>query len=103
MKIFLKRKLIDRENARKQEQLQKAAATPPATPTTSITEESSAFQLKEAALAAEVDQSEDVVKKENPQSPSLASTAEVKGNALVQEQEARRDIPQQSIEVQCLS
>ena len=91
--------MIDRENAKKQELLQKAAATPPATPTVLISEEHSASQSKEAAPASDADPLGSVIKKEYSQPPSIPPTAEVKRNTIVQEQEARRDIPQQSIEV----
>lgn len=99
VKIFLKRKVIDRENARKQEMLEKAgAATTSDAVTTQENEKAAAPQAikQETPVADGVDT---VIKATDNQAPSNESQSTKIPDPSGLRQEIQRDIPQQSIEV----
>ncbi|KAL9632382.1 MAG: hypothetical protein Q9164_005356, partial [Protoblastenia rupestris] len=97
VKIFLKKKVIDKENARKKELLEKAAAAAPATPATPMPEVAHAAQQSEATTKhpATIEQNE--TSRTATVVPTTAENAEAIGASSVPT-DAPRDIPQQSIE-----
>ncbi|KAL9125751.1 MAG: hypothetical protein Q9217_005098, partial [Psora testacea] len=97
VKIFLKKKIIDKENARKKEILEKAGAATPATPATPIPDPTLTIPQSEGTI----EPLEGAERKNGCRStfvvPPTAVTAEATRTAQLLP-EAQRDIPQQSIE-----
>jgi len=101
VRIFLKKRSIDRENARKKELLEKAAAATPATPSLA---ETSAPQPSETPAPSASDVVTNHVEakqssREQSQPPQVPKEAEAKAADAVVPTEAQKDIPQMSIEV----
>lgn len=99
VKIFLKRKVIDRENARKQEMLQKAGAANASDAVTSQEDQKPAASQAIKQETPVANGIEDVVKDTEDQPPSNESQATQFSDPSGLGQETQRDIPQQSIEV----
>ena len=99
IKIFLKKKAIDRDNAKKQESIQRAATTAPSVPSTSDTVEPPNLPVVNTVTTATRGSTEAVVKVEGLQ--RMPSETPVKQEAIPSglQQESMKDIPQQSIEV----
>jgi len=102
VRIFLKKKVVDRENARKQKELlEKAAAVTTATPSL---DETPALQPSDtqARIASEVAPDCVAAKQsscEQSQIPQALKEDEAKAANAVMPTEAQKDIPQMSIEV----
>ncbi|KAG8531445.1 uncharacterized protein KY384_003074 [Bacidia gigantensis] len=100
IKIFLKRKAIDRDNAKKQEALQKAAANIAAEP---VTPQTDTAPLGRHATSDEV-RSEQISHGVKQESPSVSAATsgvpqvEQKNQLPAASGDAQKDIPQQSIE-----
>ena len=103
IKVFLKKKVMERETARKKETVEKVSATP-APPATPLTDQTSALQPTETpatdSLSAVVDSSG---AKQGSRDVSQTSQIQDDAGSKTEESavptEAQKDIPQDSIEV----
>ena len=97
IKVFLKKKVMERETARKKEMLDKAAATP-ATPATPVPDQTPAPQPSETPAPATAEAAQDgndarQASRDPSQAPQVSKTSPDIPT------EAQKDIPQMSIEV----
>lgn len=105
IKVFLKRKVMERETARKKEALEKAAI--PATPATPLPDQTPAPQHSETPAprpTSAVVHDSDVKQgsRDESQAAQAQDDADSKADESAIPTEAQRDIPQESIEVKSL-
>lgn len=103
IKVFLKKKVMERETARKKEAVEKVSATP-ATPATLLPDQTPAPQPPETSappLTSAVTDSSDAKQgsRDVSQPPQSQEHAGSKTEGSVIPTEAQKDIPQESIEV----
>lgn len=106
IKVFLKKKVMERETARKKEAMEKANVTP-ATPATPLPDQTPAPQLSEnpapPPTSAAVDSSDAKQgSRDVSQPPKAPDDAGSKTEESAIPTEAQKDIPQDSIEVKSL-
>ena len=106
IKVFLKKKVMERETARKKEALEKVSATP-GPPTTPLPDQTSVLQLSETPAPPHtptVIDNSDVKQgsREVSQDPQAQDDAGAKNDQSALPTEAQKDIPQESIEVKVL-
>ena len=106
IKVFLKKKVMERETARKKEAVEKAFATP-ATPAPPVSEQTPASQLPETPAPLSSSTAVDSSKpkqgsRDVSQPPHAQDDAGPKTEASNIPTEAQKDIPQESIEVKPL-
>lgn len=107
IKVFLKKKVMERETARKKEAMEKAIPTP-ATPATPLPDQTPAPKLSETPalppVSAIVDSSDDKQAFRDVSQPTQAQdNAGIKTEESAIPTEAQKDIPQDSIEVKSLT
>ena len=107
IKVFLKKKVMERETARKKEALEKAPATPdlPATPQLDQTMAPPPSETRASPPKVAVVDSSDSKQgfRDETQTPKLQHYASSKAEESVVLSEAQKDLPQQSIEVKPLT
>ena len=107
IKVFLKKKVMERETARKKEAMEKAIPTP-ATPATPLPDQTTAPNLSETPapppVPAIVDSSDAKQGFRDVSQPTEAQdNAGLKTEGSIIPTEAQKDIPQDSIEVKSLT
>ena len=106
IKVFLKKKVMERETARKKEAAEKAF-TAPATPATPLPEQTPAPQLSEPPVPPSAPTAIDISNpkqgsRDASQPPQAQDDAGSKTEESIMPTEAQKDIPQESIEVKPL-
>lgn len=104
IKVFLKKKVMERETARKKEALSNMAATP-ATPATPLPDETSAPQPSQTPVlpASDISSEGGDAKQGFRDSIHTTQAKEEKADEQAVPTEAQKDIPQMSIEVKALA